>query len=49
MAAENPRATYVCVNLGEAMAPREIAERSVLLDMGAMGAIEVLRKRNWKS
>ncbi len=44
MAAENPRATYACVSLGEAMAPVEIAERSVLLDMGASEVIEALRK-----
>lgn len=45
MAAENPRATYACVSLGQAMAPVEIAERSVLLDMGASEVIEELRKR----
>ena len=45
MAAENPRATYACVNLGEACAPAEIAERSVLLDRGAAEVIEALRKR----
>ncbi|HIZ18321.1 MAG TPA: hypothetical protein IAA22_04330 [Candidatus Olsenella stercoravium] len=45
MAAENPRATYACVNLGEAVAPAEIAERSVLLDMGAAEVIEALGKQ----
>ena len=30
--AANPRATYACVNLGEAFVPPEISERSVLLD-----------------
>ena len=45
MAAENPRATYACVNLGQAVAPTEIAERSVLLDLGAAEVIEVLRMR----
>ena len=29
---ENPDATYVCVNLGEAAAPKEIAERSICVD-----------------
>ena len=29
---ENPDATYVCVNNGQAYAPREIAVRSVCLD-----------------
>lgn len=45
MAAENPRATYACVSLGEAMAPAEISERSVLLDMGAANTIEALLKQ----
>lgn len=45
MAAENSRATYACVNLGEAVAPAEISERSVLLDMGASEVIGALRKR----
>ena len=45
MAAENPHATYACVNLGETCAPAEIAERSVLLDRGAAEVIEALRKR----
>ena len=45
IAVENPRATYVCVSLGEAMAPAEIFERSVLLDTGASEVIEALCKR----
>ncbi len=45
MAAENPRATYACVSLGEAMAPAEISERSVPLDMGAANTIEALLKQ----
>ena len=44
MTAENLRATYACVDLGESVAPAEIAERSVLLDRGAE-VIEALRKR----
>lgn len=41
MTAENPQAVYACVNRGEAVCPREIAERSVCLnrDIG-----EVLRE-----
>ena len=30
--AKNPQATYACVNLGEACAPEEIVERSILVD-----------------
>lgn len=41
MTAENPWAVYACVNLGEAGAPREIANRSVCID-GDIG--EVLKK-----
>ena len=29
---DNPQATYACVNLGEAVAPAEITERSILID-----------------
>ena len=41
MAYQNPKATYVCINYGEAYAPREIAERSVCID-GDIG--EVLKE-----
>lgn len=42
MTAKNERATYACVNLGEAVAPTEIANRSILIDAGAERAIEAL-------
>lgn len=29
---ENPKATYACLNMGEALAPKEIAERSICLN-----------------
>ena len=32
MTAENPKATYACVNLGEACAPTEIRDRSICID-----------------
>lgn len=32
MTAQNPDAVYVCLNLGEAFVPREIAERSTCVD-----------------
>lgn len=41
MTAENPRAVYACVNLGEADVPREIANQSICID-GDIG--EVLKK-----
>ena len=41
MTAENPRAVYACINLGEAYAPGEIANQSIYID-GDIG--EVLKK-----
>ena len=31
-AAETPLATYACINYGEAYAPEEIADRSIVVD-----------------
>ena len=45
MVAENPRATYACVNPGETVAPVEISDRSILLDADAAQVIEVLATR----
>lgn len=42
MTAKNERAMYACVNLGEAVAPAEIANRSILIDSGAERVIEAL-------
>lgn len=33
MTAENPKATYICVNQGQAFVPKEIANQSITLDM----------------
>ena len=38
MTAVNPRAVYACVNLGEAFAPKEIADRSICID-GDIGEV----------
>ena len=38
MTYQNPRAVYACVNLGEAWAPKEIAERSVCIN-GNIGEV----------
>ena len=35
MTAANPHATYACVNLGEACAPRELEHQSILIDASA--------------
>ena len=42
MTAKNENATYACVNFGEAVAPAEIASRSILIDAGAERVIEAL-------
>lgn len=42
MTAANPRATYACVNLGEAYAPMDIERSSILIDAGIEDAIEGL-------
>ena len=36
---QNPRAEYICVNLGQSYAPREIAPRSICLDMDIAQAL----------
>lgn len=42
MTAENPMATYACINFGEAVCPREIEKRSVCIDGDIMGVMEAL-------
>ena len=43
MANRNTKATYVCINLGEAYAPREIAARSVCLNADVGDVLAALR------
>ena len=38
MTYQNPKAVYACVNLGEAFAPKEIAERAICID-GDIGEV----------
>ena len=38
----NPKATYACINYGEAWAPPEIRDRSVLLDADVDGVLDDL-------
>lgn len=42
MTAKNKQTTYACVNLGEAMAPVEIADRSILIDADIARVVEEL-------
>ena len=42
MTAKNELATYACINLGEAVAPAEIADRSILIDTDAGLALSAL-------
>ena len=39
LTAENPHAAYACVNPGEAFAPAQIADRSILIDADAAEVI----------
>ena len=32
MTAENPRAVYACINYGESSCPKEIADRSIMVN-----------------
>ena len=38
----NPRATYVCMNKGEALAPREIRSQSICIDADIGAALSTL-------
>lgn len=38
MTYQNPKAVYACVNLGEAVVPKEIAERAICID-GDIGEV----------
>lgn len=38
----NPKATYVCINRGEAVAPREIASRAICIDGDIKEVLEKL-------
>lgn len=40
---DNPQAVYACVNLGEALAPRDIQERSILIDADIDAVLRDLR------
>ena len=41
--AQNPNATYACINLGEALVPNEIAKRSICIDADIGDAVEQLK------
>lgn len=42
---ENPNALYVCVNLGEAAAPKELARRSLCIDADIGSVVSLLAQR----
>ncbi len=44
MTAGNPKATYACINMGQASALREIEERSILIDGDIAAVIEEMKK-----
>ena len=43
MTAQNPNATYACLNYGEAVCPEEIAERSICIDADIAKVLDDLR------
>ena len=43
MTAKNPNAVYACVNYGQALCPKEIAERSICLDADLGKVLEALK------
>lgn len=48
MTAKNPNATYACVNLGEAVCPKEIASRSICVDKDISDVIQgLLEQTEW--
>lgn len=42
MTAQNPDITYVCVNLGDARVPEQIAKRSICIDADIAEVLEAL-------
>mgnify|MGYP004467668389 FL=1 len=40
---ENPQATYACLNMGEALAPKEIAERSICINADLVETLTQLK------
>ena len=43
MTAKNPNAVYACVNYGQALCPKEIAERSICLDADIGKVLEAIK------
>jgi hypothetical protein len=41
--ADNSKATYACINLGEAVCPREIESRSILINGDITEALKMLK------
>ena len=42
MTGQNPKATYACINMGEAVAPHEINQRSICIDGDVGKAVQNL-------
>ena len=43
LTAQNPNATYVCVNFGEAECPKQIEDRAILVNADIADVIEAMR------
>ncbi len=46
MTYQNPEAVYACVNYGEALAPREFADRSIWIYGVIGGVLEQIKRQN---
>ena len=44
MTAENPKATYACLNLGEAFCPDEIGRQSICIDRDLSDSLDLLAR-----
>ncbi len=44
MTAQNPKSTYVCINMGEAVCPDEIKHQSICIDIDINTVLEDLLK-----
>lgn len=45
MTAQNPKAVYACINMGDAVVPEEIASQSICIDADISKVIEEINKR----
>lgn len=47
MTEQDPKATYACINYGEAVCPKEIQKQSICIDSDIGKVLEELKQWNW--